>query len=121
MRAWVATIIVAAALAGCATKQQIEDVQLSPTVQIEVANNYNPPDQVTVYIIAQSGGRQVLGSVSPGQRGRFKYRPTNASDKFALRAQATSGQTMTSQQFTLVNATSLVWSLQSNTMQIYEQ
>ena len=120
MRSWISTIAAAAALTACASKQQVENVQLSPTVQLEVTNNFSPPDQVTVFVVTQSGGRQLLGSVGPGQRGRFTYRPTSASDKFMLRAQWTSGRTMTSQPFTLVNATSVAWGLQQNTIQIYE-
>jgi hypothetical protein len=117
----VVAIVAVAAAVACTPKKQVEDVQLSPTVIVEINNNYNPPDQVTVYMFAQSGGRQVLGSVSPRQKVRFTYRPTNASEKFTLVAQATSGRKMTSQQFTLVNAVSLTWELLSNTMQFYEQ
>jgi uncharacterized lipoprotein YajG len=120
MRKMMAAVAAAVLLAGCAKQQPVTEMSLSPKVMVQVTNNFSPPDQVTVFIVNQTGSRQVLGSVSPGQKKSFPYQPTSAVDKFSLVAQATQGGKMTSQIFTLVNAESVVWDLRSNTLQIME-
>ena len=121
MRKLMAAVAAMAILAGCSKKQPVTETSLSPKVMIQIANNYSPPDQVTVYIVNQTGSRQVLGSVSPGQKKSFPYQPTNAVDKFSLVAQPTQkSAVMTSNVFTLVNAETVIWDLRSNTLQITE-
>jgi hypothetical protein len=121
MRKMMAAVAVLALLAACSKKQPEVAASLSPKVMIQIANNFTPPDQVTVYIVNQTGSRQVLGSVSPGQKKSFPYQPTNAVDKFSLVAQPTQrAPSMTSNLFTLVNAETVMWDLRSNTLQVTE-
>lgn len=120
MRNLIAAAMVAFSLAACAKKQPVGDLNLSPRVSITVQNNFTPVDQVQVFMTTQTGGQQVLGTVSPGRTVKFNYQPTNANDKFTLVAQMTNGRKLMSQVFSLVNAESVSWDLRSNTMQIYE-
>jgi hypothetical protein len=120
MRKTFAFAALAAAVIGCSKPQPAGDVSLSPQVQIVVNNNFQPPGQVTVYIVSNTGFRQTLGNVSPGQKITFKYAPTNATDKFTLVAQSNGGKKMTSQVFTLINATSVSWDMSTNLMQTFE-
>ena len=120
MRVHFAVALVALTFVGCAKKQPELEVSLSPKIIIEVTNNYNPPDQVQIFVEAQTGARQLLGVVSPGRKGTFNFQPTNATDKFTLVAQTPNGTRRPSQAFTLVNAQSMTWDLRSNTLQIFE-
>jgi hypothetical protein len=123
MTKWMLAAAIAAA-AACSPKQHPKDVEMSPAVQLEIVNDLNPPDLVTITIRSQSGARQMLGSVSPGQTARFKFHPTNASETFTLVFQRLSGgatDTRVSTPFTLANAVGARWTLDSNTMQIFEQ
>lgn len=120
-RAWVAGLAAAALFAGCAKPQTTVDISMSPTVEIEVLNNYSPPVQVTVFIVGSYGGRQVLGTVSTGRTQKFSYQPTTASDKFTLIAQAASGALITSNAFSLVNLQTVSWDMESNLIKFYEQ
>ena len=119
MRTWM-LVLAAAALGACAHKPQPESVDLSPSVSLVVVNNINPPIQVTVYIVPATGGRQVLGTVSNGQRARFTYRPTNASDRFTFLAQVTSSRRISSPTFTLINVETATWDMSTNLVQFYE-
>ena len=120
MRKVLALLAVTSLLAACSKPQPETEASLSPKVSIVVNNNFTPPGQVTVYIMSQSGFRQTLGNVSPGQKITFSYQPTNATDKFTLVAQGNGGRRMTSQAFTLINATSITWDMQSNMTQTFE-
>jgi len=121
MRNWMAVLAAAAVLGACAHKPQPEGIELSPAVTLLVENNFNPPAQFSVFIVPQGGGRQVLGTVSTGQTGRFTYRPTNATDRFTFVAQGASGRTMTSPPFTLINVQVARWDMSVNLVQFTEQ
>ena len=120
MRTWTMMIAASAVVLACAHKPQPEEVQLSPNVSVVVENTLNPPVQVSVFIVPATGGRQVLGTVSPGQSGRFSYQPTSASQQFQLVAQASSGRTLTSPPFTLVNVVTATWNLDQNLVRFSE-
>lgn len=120
MKRFVAATVIALAAAACHKQQQLGELNLSPKVSIVVVNNYTPADQMQVFMVNQNGGKQLLGTVSPGRTAKFSYTPTSAVDKFTLVAQTTSGRSIPSQIFTLVNAESITWDLRSNTMQIFE-
>jgi hypothetical protein len=120
MRKVLAVLAAALTIAACPKQQPETDSSLSPKVTIVVNNNFTPPAQFTVYIVSQSGFRQTLGNVSPGQKMSFSYQPTNATDKFTLIGQGNGGRKMSSQTFTLINATSVTWDMSTNMTQTFE-
>ena len=119
-RGIIAGIAIVVGMAACASKQQPENVSLSPQVTLEIVNNFSPPVQITAYIQSSSGGRRTLGTVSPGRTLQFSYSPTNASDKFSFIAQAPGGRQATSQTFTLINVMTATWDMQSNLVRFQE-
>ena len=121
MRPFVATLAAVAAFAGCSKPQPTGEPSLSPSVTLEVVNNFSPPVQVTVFIVGQYGGRQVLGTLSPGRKGSFTYRPTNATDKFSFLAQSSSGRAISTQLFSLINVESVSWDMDVNLIKFYER
>jgi hypothetical protein len=121
MTKWIALPLAVLAVAACHKQQRKGDMIMSPTVSVEVTNNFTPPDQVTVFILTDSGQRQLLGTASPGRTLKFSYQPGNASSKFTLLAQRSGGGNITSQQFTCVDAVRIGWDLRSNLVQVYTE
>lgn len=90
-------------------------------VAVRVDNNVIPPTSLTVFMVTETGARQILGSVSPSAARSFRYSPAAlASSRFRLLARPTTGADLVSQPFTLVDTGAIEWSVRNNSIRFLE-
>lgn len=118
---WIVGVLAVLVTAACHHTPRAGDVIMSPTVEIQVTNNLSPPDQVTVYIVDENRGRQMLGTVSPGRVAKFSFQPNSATNRFQLVAQPSNGRSVLSSPFTLTDARIIAWDMRSSLIQVYTQ
>jgi hypothetical protein len=85
-----------------------------PGVEIQVENTNTPSSDLTVYMVSQSGNRQILGSVPPNRTVTLRYDGPLAGGQFRLLARPNGGRDILSNPFALGGVTRIRWSLQSN-------
>ena len=89
-------------------------------VVIVVNNDLLPSSAVSVWIVPESSGQVLLGSVGPGQREVMEYRPRTNVFTYRLRARLTGGRDVVSNPFSLQGAARVQWDLQSNLAVVVE-
>lgn len=104
-------VLLLAAASGCATAGQGG----SAPIALVINNNLIPPTSLTVHLVSSRGGsRQLLGSVSSGERRTLSYRGPTPIGEYRLVAQAPGRGVVASQPFILADAAGLVWELAQN-------
>lgn len=112
------TMLVAACAAGAAPGTGGAD---SESVSIRINNNLIPPSAITVYAVPQTGGRQLLGNVSPSSIQTFRYNPVGlTSGQYQILAQTTGSGEIVSREFTLVDVAAVEWDMSLNTIKLTE-
>ena len=100
-------------LAACAgNRSSSEDPP--DAVTVVVRNNLRPATAVTVRLVAEGGGRHLLGSIPPQGTRSFRSEPGVVSGTYHLEAEGADGQEMRSRSFSLFPFSRADWSLFSN-------
>lgn len=110
----VALLLLAACAAGAGRNREVA----SPEVVFEIHNDLNPPRALTVRLLAQTGPRTLLGSVSPGQTRTLRFRESAYHGQYRLVAEGGPRGEVTSTTFSLAPGERVVWRLQNNTIRI---
>lgn len=87
-------------------------------VALAVDNDVVPPASVTVYVVPESGGRQRLGVVNASASQTFNYRPPSPSMQFYLSGEVVGGSDVRSDDFNLVDASRVEWSVSRRQVQV---
>jgi hypothetical protein len=85
-----------------------------PGVSIQVENDNTPSSDLTVYLVNQSGNRQILGSVPPNRTVTLNYDGPLSGGQFRLLARPNGGRDIVSNPFALGGVARVRWSLRSN-------
>lgn len=110
----VALLLLAACAAGAARGGPVR----AREVVFEIHNDFNPPRALTVRLVAQTGTRTILGSVSPGQTRSLRFEDSAYHGLYRLVAEGGPRGEVTSTTFSLSPGTRIVWSVQNNTIRI---
>lgn len=86
-------------------------------MRVEVRNNLVPPRSVTVRVVSTAGGRGLLGAVSPGQTSVLDYEQPGFQGQYHFLAEVDGGRTIRSTSVLLGDGSTLIWTLQNNTLQ----
>jgi hypothetical protein len=107
-------------LAGCAAGRgsTSEALRNARTVEIVVRNNVKPPTLVTVRIFSLAGTTSLLGSVPSGQTRSFGFEESLFERSYRLEAEPGVGQLVRSQGFQLFEGARVVWSLNTNVVDL---
>lgn len=82
-------------------------------VSVRVENNLIPPTTLSVYAVAESGSRQLLGVVRPSQNSTLTFNPSFGG-QFRFVAETTGGREIVSNTITLGEGDGAVWNINSN-------
>jgi hypothetical protein len=114
-------IPVAHMLAGCATGRGgvvLAEDEIGDAIMIEVQNNSQPPGPITIWIIAQGGGRRNLGSISADRTRTFSFDETGLPREFQLMAVLDDRREIRSRPFELFERARVRWWLETNDVRI---
>jgi len=108
-------VLVLILLAGACAPNGIDtDVDPEAEAAIQVNNDLTPSTVVTVWIIPDVGSRQMLGTVTPGDRETLRFDAGTATREYRLRARTTAGAEIISTPFSLAAGRAVQWNLNSN-------
>ncbi len=109
-------LVLALATGACASTSGArgESAGSGQGVAIQVENDNTPSSDLTVYMVTQSGNRQILGSVPPNRTVTLNYDGPVGGGQFRLLARPNGGRDIVSNPFALGGVTRMRWSLQSN-------
>lgn len=107
-------------LAGCAAGRGSASEVLTDTrvVEIVVRNNLMPPTLVTVRILSLAGTTRLLGSVPSGRSQSFAFDESLFEREYRLVAELGVGAEFLSQDFQLFEGARVVWSLNTNVVDV---
>jgi hypothetical protein len=77
----------------------------NPPIDIEVKNDVQPRENLSIYLTFEPNDRRYLGDVRPGQTKTFSFRPSSYMGNFHLTARAPLQPDIQSQSFALDSAT----------------
>lgn len=100
-------------LAACATGGGRSGAAREPVI-IVVNNDLLPSSAVSVWMVPESSGPVLIGSVGPGQVDELSYRPRTNVFNYRLRARLTGNREIISNTFSLAGAARVRWDLQAN-------
>ncbi len=103
--------------AACAAGARPSRVQ-SPEVTIQIVNDLNPPRQVTVRLLSQTGQRSLLGSLGAGETRTFRHRDAAYHGQYRLVAEGGASGDVSSTSFALSPGTRVVWQVQTNSVRV---
>lgn len=84
-------------------------------INVVVENTGTPAADITVYVLTQTGGRQLLGSVPPGQTATLRYTGSTLGGQYRLMARPTGGREIISNTFSFgAPGSSIRWNIYSN-------
>ena len=112
---------VAHLLVGCATGRGgvgLTEEEIGDAIMIEVQNNSRPAGPITIWIIAQGGGRRNLGSISADRTRRFSLNETGLPREFQLMAVLEDRREVRSRPFQLFDQARVRWWLGTNDIRI---
>lgn len=110
----VALLLLAACAAGAGRTRQVA----GPEVIFEVHNDLNPARALTIRLVAQTGARSILGSVSPGQTRNLRFEDSAYHGLYRLVAEGGPWGDISSTSFSLAEGRRVIWMLQHNTIRI---
>lgn len=118
LRSLAALAVVALATAcGSAGEAGMSEASPQHGVAVEVENNLVPPTSLTVWIISDAGGRQMLGSVSPRDTNVLDADIGRLGSEYRLVGETTAGNEVASRPFVITESTATVtWDLTANTI-----
>lgn len=110
-----AAVVASAAMGGCATLRQQDNVPPHP-ITITVNNNLSLPSDLTVYAVSTYGGPRILGSAVPARTTSFQLTPRSFSEPYRLLARTAMGGRIWSQQYTVRDTRTgeIIWTLVPN-------
>lgn len=114
-------VLVALLLAGCGSGAEREAGEPEPgsQVAIEVQNNLVPPTSLTVWSHADTGSRQLLGTVSPRSERTFEVSLARVGRRLQLVAETTDGGKLFSRAFVVSRDAIVVeWDLNLNSVTV---
>lgn len=111
-------VLVATLFSACAAGTRQRGVAADEVI-VEVVNDLVPGRAITVRLHSSLRGRALLGSVSPMQTARLRYRSPSLSGQFRLEAEGAGGD-MFSDYFSLAPGEQVVWSLRNNTVRLVD-
>lgn len=91
--------------------EEFEEAEAIENLMFEVINDFTPSSEITVYIDPYTGGRYELGDVDPSARRVFYYNIERPGEPHRLRAEGTGGLPLVTNQFTLIGATEVRWTV----------
>ena len=112
---------VAPLLVACAAGRGgvgLTEEETSDAIVIEVQNNSRPSGPVTIWIIAQGGGRRNLGSISANQTRKFSFDETGLPREFQLMAVLEDRREVRSRPFQLFERARVRWWLETNDVRV---
>jgi hypothetical protein len=87
-------------------------------ITVTVRNNLTPRTLVTVRVFSRSGVRTFLGSVPPAQTKSFTFDEPMFEAAYQLVAETQGGADVTSRMFELYPMAAVVWTLQTNIIEL---
>jgi hypothetical protein len=109
-------------LGACATSPRAAapnaQVVAQNKVQVRVQNNLVPSTGVTVWVVPETGAKQLLGNLNPSASGTFSFPATNTA-QFVLVARTTGGMEIRSRAFSIASGSDVVtWDMYSNSVSV---
>lgn len=111
-------LVTAACAAGGASSSSDTAPESEHTVSVTVRNNLNPRTLVTVRLFARSGARTFIGSVPPGQTRSFTFDEPLFESGYQLVAEIQGGDDVRSRAFELYPSAAILWTLQTNVVEL---
>lgn len=112
----VALLLVAACAAGRGSGGAAPESE--NVIAITVRNNLTPRTLVTVRVFSRSGTRTFLGTVSPGQTKSFTFEESLFEPAYQLVAETQGGADVSSRLFELYPMAAVIWTLQTNVIEL---
>jgi hypothetical protein len=108
-----------ALLIGCATTEEAGPEGEIEGVAVQVDNNLIPARSLTIWLVSDTGFRDMLGSVSPNDVSLFSAEGANTLGQYRLVAEATGGRDLISRTFYINERTETVqWDVNANIVNV---
>jgi len=116
MRTAAVLLLFQLSFAGCASRAGSagEEQEGTSEVTVVVNNDLMPSSAVSIWIIPQSSRQILIGSVGPGQRAELEFRPQRSVIGYRLRARASGGKEVISNNFSVYDGARVHWELRTN-------
>ncbi len=121
LRLALAPVLALVLIAGCASAGGMSGAMDDESLTVRVDNGLIPAASVNVWLISESGFRDMLGRVSPNSVRSLDARSASSLGEYRLIAERTGGREVVSRPFYLTRAAHTVrWDLSTNTVTVVE-
>ncbi|MGH7481272.1 MAG: hypothetical protein ACRELV_03895 [Longimicrobiales bacterium] len=121
-----ATIAAAVMLTACAGSAHVDagnaavtgEARMDAGLAVEVRNDLIPPTSLTVWLVRDTGGRNLVGTVTPRETRTFSVEQIVQAGQYRLVAETTDGTDLVSREFFAGAGDFVSWRLTTNTIDV---